>query len=158
MHLSYQFKHITVSFTNRTNWRKSGRIIFVRADTNSCIKEAKKFFALGDAFARENTEVIGISQNRLLKLANLGLTHNLTCLLGADHETDLCEQFGIWVKKSVYGKVSWASIGRVSSLISIEKNNKYLAQSKGRWPGPRSSVLGKSPEARTGSSCLDLKI
>ena len=30
--------------------------------------------------------------------------YNLTCKLGADFENNVCEQFGVWVEKSMYGK------------------------------------------------------
>jgi peroxiredoxin Q/BCP len=93
---------------------------FPRADTSGCIKEAKQFSALGDAFTKENTVVIGISKDKPARLAKFRLKHNLTCLLGADHETDLCEKFGVWVKKSMYGK-SFMGIHRSTYLIDIDR-------------------------------------
>ena len=65
---------------------------FPRADTSGCTKEAIHFSTLGDAFAKENTVVIGISKDRPATLAKFRLKHNLTCFLGADHESDQCEQ------------------------------------------------------------------
>lgn len=100
---------------------------FPRADTAGCIKEAKQFSALGDAFTEENTVVIGISKDKPARLAKFRLKHNLTCLLGADHETDLCEQFGVWVKKSMYGK-SFMGVHRSTYLIDIDQ--KII----GFWP------------------------
>jgi peroxiredoxin Q/BCP len=91
-------------YAKRTYWQKSGRIFFPRADTYGFIKEAIQFSKLYDAFTEEKTLVIGISQDKPAKLARFRSKHNLTCLLGTDHETDLCEQFGVWVKKSMYGE------------------------------------------------------
>ena len=93
---------------------------FSRADTSGCTKEAIQFSALGDAFAQENTVVIGIAKDSPTRLAKFRLKHNLTCLLGADHETDLCEKFGVWVKKSMYGK-SFMGIHRSTYLIDIDR-------------------------------------
>ena len=62
---------------------------FPRADTSGCIKEAIQFSTLYDAFTEEKTVVIGISKDKPAKLARFRLKHNLTCLLGTDHETDL---------------------------------------------------------------------
>ena len=93
---------------------------FPRADTSGCTKEAIQFSAFGDAFAEENTVVIGISKDRPAKLAKFRLKYNLTCLLGADHETDLCEQFGVWVRKSMYGK-SFMGGHRSSYLIDVDR-------------------------------------
>ena len=67
--------------------------------------------------------MIGISKDRPAKLAKFRLKYNLTCLLGADHETDLCEQFGVWIKKSMYGK-SFMGVQRSSYLIDV--NGKII--------------------------------
>jgi peroxiredoxin Q/BCP len=105
---------------NRTNWQKSGRIFFPRADTSGCTKEALQFSSLYDAFTEEKTVVIGISKDKPAKLARFRLKHNLTCLLGTDHETDLCEQFGVWVKKSMYGK-NFMGVQRSSFIIDNDR-------------------------------------
>jgi len=107
-------------FVNQTNWPKNGHIFSPRADTSGCIKEAKQFSALGDGFKKENTVVIGISKDKPARLAKFRLKHNLTCLLGTDHETDLCEQFCLWVKKSMYGK-SFMGVHRSSYLIDMDR-------------------------------------
>ena len=62
--------------------------------------------------------MIGISKDKPARLAKFRLKHNLTCLLGADHETDLCEQFGVWVAKAMYGK-SFMGVYRSTYLIDI---------------------------------------
>ena len=54
---------------------------FPRADTSGCIKEAKQFSSLDDAFTKENAVVIGISKDKPARLAKFKLKHNLTCLL-----------------------------------------------------------------------------
>ena len=93
---------------------------FPRADTSGCTKEAIQFSALRDAFTEEKTVVIGISKDKPANLARFRLKHNLTCLLGTDHETDLCEQFGVWVKKSMYGK-DFMGVQRSSFIIDIDR-------------------------------------
>ena len=90
---------------------------FPRADTSGCTKEAIQFFALHDAFTEEKTVVIGISTDKPAKLVRFRLKHNLTCLLGTDHETHLCQQFGVWVKKSMYGK-AYMGIQRATFVIN----------------------------------------
>ena len=110
-------------FTNRTNWQKSGHIFFPRADTTSCSKEAIQFSALNRAFEEENTVVIGISKDKSEKLARFRLKHNLTCLLGSEDETNMCERFGVWIQKSMYGK-NFMGIQRSSYLIDV--NSKII--------------------------------
>ena len=93
---------------------------FPRAETFDCTREAKQFSALDDAPAQEKTLVIGISKDKPTRLASFRLKHNLTCLLGTDHETDLCEQFGVWVKKSMYGK-NFMGVQRSSFIIDNDR-------------------------------------
>jgi peroxiredoxin Q/BCP len=63
--------------------------------------------------------VIGISKDTPAKQAKFREKHGLTCLLGADHESDVCEQFGVWVEKSMYGK-KYMGIQRASFLIDAD--------------------------------------
>ena len=113
---------------------------FPRADTSGCIKEAKQFSALGDAFTKENTVVIGISKDKPARLAKFRSKHNLTCLLGAAHETDLCEQFGVWVKKSMYGK-NFMGVQRSSFIIDIDRKIIKI------WP--KETVEGQAQDVLT---------
>ena len=64
--------------------------------------------------------MIGISKDKPARLAKFRLKHKLTCLLGADHETDLYGQFGVWVKKSRYGK-SFMGVHRIIYLTDIDR-------------------------------------
>ena len=64
--------------------------------------------------------MIGISKDKPARLEKFRLNHNLTCLLGADHETDLCEQFGVWVEQSMYGQ-SFMGVYRSSYFIDINR-------------------------------------
>ena len=100
---------------------------FPRADTSGCTREAVQFSLFHAAFAAESTVVIGISKDQPAKLAKFRLKHNLTCLLGSDHKTDLCEQFGVWIKKSMYGK-KFMGVQRSTFLIGF--NGKIIAT----WP------------------------
>ena len=71
--------------------------------------------------------MIGISKDKPARLAKFRLKHNLTCLLGADHETDLCEQFGVWVEKSMYGRTY---VGIQRATFVIDATGKIVAV----WP------------------------
>ena len=68
---------------------------FPKADTSGCTKEAIAFSELQTEFDAANTVVIGISKDKPQKQAKFREKYNLTCLLGADDETDVCEQFGV---------------------------------------------------------------
>ena len=100
---------------------------FPRADTPGCTKEAEQFSALQDEFTAQDTVVIGVSKDKPAKQAKFRAKYGLTCLLGADHETSFCEEFGVWVEKSMYGK-TYMGIQRASFIIGSD--GKIVA----RWP------------------------
>ena len=60
--------------------------------------------------------MIGISKDNPTKQAKFRAKHGLTCELGADDATDICEQFGVWVEKSMYGR-TYMGIQRATFLI-----------------------------------------
>ena len=101
------------------NGKKMVVFFFPRADTSGCTKESIAFSELMDDFAAANCVVIGISKDTPAKQAKFREKHGLTCLLGADHESDVCEQFGVWVEKSMYGK-KYMGIQRASFLIDAD--------------------------------------
>ena len=89
---------------------------FPRADTSGCTKESIQFSELIADFADTGTEVIGISKDTPQKQAKFRAKYDLKCHLGADHETDICEQFGVWVEKSMYGK-TYMGIQRATFVV-----------------------------------------
>ena len=100
---------------------------FPRADTSSCTKESIQFSDLIEDFAAAGAEVIGISKDNPEKQSKFRAKHDLKCHLGADHNTDVCEQFGVWVEKSMYGH-SYMGIQRATFVI--DATGKIVAV----WP------------------------
>ena len=92
---------------------------FPRADTAGCTKEAEQFSALHHEFTAQNTVVIGVSKDKPAKLVKFRAKYDLTCLLGADHETSFCEEFGVFGEKSMYGK-TYMGIQRASFIIDSD--------------------------------------
>ncbi|MDC6451535.1 peroxiredoxin [Alphaproteobacteria bacterium] len=88
---NYQGKNIVVFF-------------FPRADTSGCTAESLAFTNLQTNFDKLNCVVIGISKDNQKKQGKFREKYNLSCELGADFENDICEKFGVWVEKSMYGK------------------------------------------------------
>jgi thioredoxin-dependent peroxiredoxin len=111
---------------------------FPRADTAGCTKEAEQFSALHDEFTAQNTVVIGISKDKPAKQAKFRAKYGLTCLLDADHETSFCEEFGVFVEKSTYGKTY---MGIQSASFIIDSEGKIAAT----WP--RVKVAGHAADA-----------
>ncbi|MEK9925070.1 MAG: redoxin domain-containing protein, partial [Alphaproteobacteria bacterium] len=79
------------------------------------------------------------SKDTAAKQAKFRAKHGLTCLLGADDETDVCEQFGVWLEKSMYGK-SYMGIQRATFVID-ESGNIAAVWPKVKVPGHAEEVL-----------------
>ena len=89
---------------------------FPKADTSGCTKEAIAFSNLHAEFEAANTIVIGISKDDAKKQAKFRDKHGLTCLLGADVDGTVCEAFGVWVEKSMYGR-KYMGVARTTFVI-----------------------------------------
>ena len=110
----------TGSFSIAENAGKNVVVFFFpRAAPGGCTKESVAFSALKDEFEAANCAVIGISKDTAAKQAKFRAKHGLTVELGADDEGDICEQFGVWVEKSMYGK-SYMGIQRATFLIGTD--------------------------------------
>ena len=123
----------------RHNGKKMVIFFFPRADTSGCAKESSQFSNLIEDFAAANTEVIGISKDTPQKQAKFRAKYDLRCNLGADYNTDICEQFGVWVEKSMYGK-KYMGIQRSTFLINTEQKIQHI-WNKVKVPGHAEEVL-----------------
>ncbi|MGC6484061.1 MAG: peroxiredoxin [Candidatus Puniceispirillales bacterium] len=112
---------------------------FPKADTSGCTKEAIAFSQLKAAFDDLGTRVIGISKDKAAKQAKFREKHELTCALGADDDSDICEQFGVWVEKSMYGR-TYMGIQRATFLIGGD-GTILKAWPKVKVPGHAEEVL-----------------
>ena len=92
---------------------------FPRADTSGCTAESIAFTNLQGDFDKLNCVVIGISKDNPKKQSKFREKYNLTCQLGADFENNICEQFGVWVEKSMYGK-KYMGIQRATFLVNTK--------------------------------------
>ena len=96
--------------------KKKVIFFFPRVDTSGCTNECIQFSGLIEDFAAAGAEVIGISKDTPQKQAEFRAKYELKCQLGADHDTDICEQFGVWVEKSMYGR-AYMGIQRATFII-----------------------------------------
>ena len=124
-----------------SNFKGKNIVIFFfpRADTSGCTAESIAFTNLQNDFDKLNCIVIGISKDNIKKQAKFREKYNLSCELGADFETDICEQFGVWVEKSMYGR-KYMGIQRTTFL----SNNSGIITNiweKVKVPGHAEEVL-----------------
>ncbi len=112
---------------------------YPRDDTPGCTKEAIAFTGLGAEFDAANTQVIGISKDTAAKHDKFIAKHELGVALVSDAETDICEQYGVWVEKNMYGKKSMG-IERATFLIDGYGNVAQVWR-KVKVPGHAEAVL-----------------
>ncbi|MEO0356973.1 MAG: peroxiredoxin, partial [Pseudomonadota bacterium] len=104
-----------------------------------CTKEALGFTAHADAFADANAVVLGMSKDPVKKHDKFVAKHDLTVTLVSDADADTCEQYGVWVEKSMYGK-SYMGIERATYLIGTDGTIAQIWR-KVKVPGHVEAVL-----------------
>lgn len=92
---------------------------YPRDDTSGCTKEAIGFTENLDAFDGLNTVILGVSKDSVKKHDKFVAKHDLKIALLSDEEGDVCERYGVWVEKSMYGK-KYMGIERATFLIGAD--------------------------------------
>ncbi|MBE0413336.1 thioredoxin-dependent thiol peroxidase [Yoonia sp.] len=112
---------------------------YPRDDTSGCTKEALGFTENADAFAALNTVILGISKDSVTKHDKFVAKHHLKIALLSDENGDVCERYGVWKEKSMYGK-TYMGIERATFLIDA---GSKIAQvwPKVKVPGHVDAVL-----------------
>ena len=89
---------------------------YPKDSTPGCTTEACDF---RDSFTRLtglNVAVVGVSKDSLKRHHNFSTKYNLPFPLVCDDGTNICENYGVWVEKSMYGK-RFMGIERTTFLI-----------------------------------------
>ena len=123
------------------DWAGQKLVIYFypKDDTSGCTREAQDFTALMPEFAKADTAVVGISKDSVKSHEKFAGKYDLAVTLGADSDGSVCEAFGTWVEKSMYGR-KYMGIERATFLIGKDGR---IAQiwNKVKVPGHAESVL-----------------
>ncbi|RZJ93958.1 MAG: thioredoxin-dependent thiol peroxidase [Brevundimonas sp.] len=92
---------------------------YPKADTPACTSEAKDFTALTAEFARLGVTLIGVSKDAPKKLARFRAKHELGVILASDETGGVCEAWGVWGEKQLYGR-TYMGIERATFLIDAQ--------------------------------------
>jgi peroxiredoxin Q/BCP len=96
--------------------RKLVVYFYPKDDTPGCTTEAKDFSALADQFAATDALVIGVSKDPPARHAKFAAKHELKLQLVSDTDDRVCEAWGTWIEKSLYGR-KYMGIDRATFLI-----------------------------------------
>ncbi len=91
---------------------------YPKDDTTGCTAEALDFTRLMSEFEDCDAFVMGISPDSLDRHARFKTKHGLAMPLAADEEHRALEDYGVWAKKSMYGR---DFMGVVRSTFLIDR-------------------------------------
>jgi peroxiredoxin Q/BCP len=119
--------------------RKIVVFFYPRDDTSGCTKEAVAFSNRLADFEAAGIAVIGISKDSIESHDKFRAKHGLQVTLLSDENSDVCERFGVWREKSMYGR-KFMGIERSTFLIG-ETGTVLQAWRKVKVPGHAEAVL-----------------
>ena len=112
---------------------------YPKDDTSGCTAEAKAFTALAGEFEKTNAWVLGVSKDDAKKHRKFIEKYELGVPLATDPDGSVCEAFGTWVEKSMYGR-KYMGIDRATFLIDRDGVVKRVWR-KVKVPGHAEEVL-----------------
>lgn len=89
---------------------------YPKDDTPGCTQESCDFRDNLASFNRAGAAVIGISRDSIASHEKFKKKHKLNFPLASDECGEVCEKYGVWVQKSMYGK-KYMGIERSTFLI-----------------------------------------
>lgn len=98
---------------------RPGKVVlyfYPKDDTPGCTLEAQDFTARIADFTAAGTTVIGVSKDSVKAHDKFCKKHGLSIILASDEAGHTCEDYGVWVEKSMYGK-TYMGVERTTFLI-----------------------------------------
>ena len=101
------------------NYRPNLIVLFFypRDNTSSCTKEAKDFTENLKLFNSAKVSVFGVSKDSIESHEKFVKKQDLAISLLSDENGSVCEDFGVWKEKSMYGK-TYMGIERSTFIIN----------------------------------------
>lgn len=96
--------------------RKVVLYFYPKDDTPGCTKEACGFRDAFPDFSEIDAVVVGISKDSVAKHDKFKAKYALPFTLASDGDGSVCEAYGTWVEKSMYGR-KYMGIDRATFLI-----------------------------------------
>ena len=112
---------------------------YPKDDTSGCTSQAIAFTESIDKFRALSCEVIGVSKDKVSSHDKFKAKYDLDVTLASDFGTEVCETYGVWAEKSMYGR-KYFGIERTTFLI--DKNGTIInIWRKVKVPGHDETVL-----------------
>jgi peroxiredoxin Q/BCP len=117
---------------------------YPKDDTSGCTREAQDFTALAGEFEKAGTWILGVSKDDAKSHAKFTGKYDLKVPLASDPDGSVCEAFGTWIEKSMYGR-KYMGIERATFLVDRDGIVKR-AWRKVKVPGHAEEVLAAARE------------
>ena len=117
---------------------------YPKDDTSGCTREAQDFSSLAKEFEEAGTWILGVSKDDAKKHAKFTEKYDLKVPLATDADGSVCEAFGTWVEKSMYGR-KYMGIDRATFLIDRDGTVARVWR-KVKVPGHANEVLEAARE------------
>ncbi len=92
---------------------------YPKDNTSGCTAEACDFRDNMAAFNKLGATVIGVSKDSIASHEKFAKKFELDFPLASDEDGKVCEKFGVWIKKSMYGR-SYMGIERATFLVDAK--------------------------------------
>ena len=112
---------------------------YPKDDTSGCTAEAKDFTAMAAEFEAAGAVVVGVSKDSAASHDKFVNKYGLGVILASDEGSDVCERYGVWAEKSMYGK-KYMGIERSTFLIDGAGTVRNVWR-KVKVPGHAEAVL-----------------
>jgi thioredoxin-dependent peroxiredoxin len=112
---------------------------YPKDNTSGCTKEAQAFRDSLDDFAAAGARIVGVSKDSVASHDKFKEKQDLNFTLVSDVDGSLCEAFGVWVEKSMYGK-KYMGIERATFLADADGIIRQVWR-KVKVPGHAAEVL-----------------
>jgi peroxiredoxin Q/BCP len=112
---------------------------YPKDDTSGCTAEACAFRDALPDFCKAKAEIVGVSRDPVASHDQFKTKYDLLFPLASDVDGKVCQAYGVWVEKSMYGK-KYMGIERATFLIDAKGVVRKLWR-KVKVPGHAEEVL-----------------
>ena len=119
--------------------RKLVLYFYPKADTPGCTQEAIAFNGLNRAFAKAETDIVGVSADPVKAQDKFRDKHDLTIALASDESKKMLTAYGVWGEKSMYGR-KFMGVRRTTFLVGRDGRVAQVWENV-KVPGHAEAVL-----------------
>ena len=119
---------------------------YPKDNTSGCTKEAVDFTSYVKDFRKMNAAVVGVSPDSVKSHVGFIGKHGLKIILLSDPEHEVLKKYGVWQKKSMYGREYY---GVVRTTFVIDPNGRI----KQKWEKVKVAGHADAVKDFVGVSC-----